>query len=239
MDLPIRFRTARAWMASIPCPIAPLAKLLPDRSLRAVSVLPGLAPLAVAVFHCEDTSVGAHNEVVLGFPVRHRKSAAVPLVPLLAERWLVDLGIWVHVLAVDTEGAAEAARAEWGLPAIVARIAIDARPDRVTCSVANEDGPLLNVDIDRPTAPSEPQHFPLRLWTKREAELLRTDIDVDALGTLRRVGARAKLALEHHPAVATFPASAIARAAPLEVRWLDTYHTALGAPTARFLADAR
>lgn len=238
-DLPIRFRKARAWMASIPCPLRPLAERLPDRSLRAVSVLPGVAPLAIAVFQCEDTSVGPHAEVVLGFPVRHRKSAAVPLVPLLAERWLIDLGIWVHTFAVDSPEAERVARTELGLPTARAQIDIDTRVDRVACTVRDDDGPILSVEIERPTAANEPMHFPLRLWSKRESELLRTDFDVDAVGSLRRVGARAKLTLEDHPLVGHLRTLGLTRAAPLEVRWLDAYHTALDAPAARFLLDAK
>jgi hypothetical protein len=202
-------------------------------------VLPGVAPLSVAVIQADDTSVGAHAEVVLGFPVRHRKSAAVPHVPLLAERWLIDLGIWVHTLAIDSADGAAEARAHWGLPSVAARIAIDARVDRVLCNVDTDDGPLLTVEIERPTAPTEPAHFPLRIWSKRDAELLRTDIDIDTVSAVRRVGARARLTLADHPRVASLSALGLAKASPLEVRWLDAYRTALDAPAARFLSDPR
>lgn len=236
IELPIRYRKARAWMASFPCPLSALSRLLPDPSLRAVSVLPGVAPLTVAVFQCEDTSIGAHAEVVLGFPVRHRKSTAVPLVALLAERWLIDLGVWVHLLAVDSADAEGAAKETWGLPAMATKIAIDVRVDRAACTVADDDGAIFSVEFDRPTAPSEPMHFPLRLWSKRHAELLRTDLDVDAVGSLRRVGSRARITFEDHPRVAAFRSLNLQRANALEVRWLDAYRTALDVPAARFLA---
>ncbi len=237
VELPIRYRKARAWIASFPCPVAPLSRLLPDKSLRAVSVLPGIAPLTIAVFQCEDTSIGAHAEVVLGFPVRHRKSTAMPLVPLLAERWLIDLGVWVHLLAVDSADAGEAARETWGLPALATKIDIDVRVDRATCTVADGDGMIFAVEFERPTAPAEPMHFPLRLWSKRASELLRTDLDVDAVGSLRRVGSRAKLTFEEHPRVAPFQGLGLARASAFEVRWLDAYRTALDVPAARFLTE--
>jgi hypothetical protein len=236
-EVPILYRKARAWIASFPCPVGALTRTLPDPSLSVVSVLPGVAPLTVAVFECEDTTIGPHHEVVLGFPVRHRKSTAMPLVPLLAERWLIDLGVWVHVLAVDSTDAGDAARATWGLPATTARIAIDTRIDRTTCAVSDDDGAIFSVEYDRPTSPAEPMHFPLRLWSKKDAELLRTELDVDAMGSLRRVGARARLVIEDHPLVAHLASLGLARASALEVRWLDAYRTSLGLPAARFLSS--
>ena len=237
-SLPILHRKARAWFASFAVAAAPVEKLLPDPSLRLVRYLPGQTALVVAIFEHMDTSIGPYGEVGIGFPVRHNKSTMIPLLPLLAERWLEDLGPWVHLLPVDTEAAREVGTRHWGFPHFLAKIEIDTSPGRIKCTVSQEGKPILAIDIERPSAANERHHFPFRLWSKLGDELLYTALDVDAVGATKKLGAKARLSLEDHPRVAALRALDVARAKCIEVRWFDEYRTALDRAKSRFRIDA-
>ena len=238
-ELPILVRKARAWFASFAVPAAPALALLPDPSLRLVRYLPGQTALVVTVFEHLDTSIGPYHEVAIGFPVRHNKSTAVPLLPLLAGRWLEDLGPWMYVVAVDTEAAGGAMKRHWGAPTFLAKIDIDTSPGRMRCRVTEAGRPILAVDITRPSPTSERFHFPLRLWSKLDDELLYTSLDVDAVGCTRRLGAKGELTFEDHGRVAALAALDVAKAKCIDVRWFDEYRTALDRPRARFRVGAR
>lgn len=237
-ELPILVRKARAWFASFAVPAAPALALVPEPSLRLVRYLPGRTALVVAVFEHLDTSIGPYHEVAIGFPVRHKKSTAVPLLPLLAERWLEDLGPWMYAVAVDAEVAEDAMMRHWGAPTFLAKIDIDTSPGRMRCTVSEAGRPILAVDVTRPSPTAERLHFPLRLWSKLDDELLYTSLDVDAVGCTRKLGAKAELTLEDHGRLAALAAMGVAKAKCIDVRWFDEYRTALDRPRARFRVGA-
>ena len=78
---------------------------MPEHRLKPISLWPGKGPLVVAVFDYQETSIGPYLEVGIGIPCRYRHTTAVPLLPLLGERWLEDVGYWLVTLPVNTAGA--------------------------------------------------------------------------------------------------------------------------------------
>lgn len=231
--LPIHYRKARAWFSVFACPRRRAEELLPDPKLSPALVFPGLAALVVAVFDFEDTSIGPYREVGIGVPCRYRRSSAVPLVPLLAEKYLDDVGPWVQFMAVTTEAANEAGRRHWGYPKFVAEIDIRADDARMRCVVSEKGEKILEVDVERP-GPSKPIRFPVRTYTRLSDELLLTEFHVDAMGSIRRMGAKAGIRFEGHPRVGSLRELGVSGERPIEVRWCDAYRTELDRARARY-----
>jgi hypothetical protein len=231
--LPIHYRKARAWFAVFPCLERAAAALLPDPELRPARVLPGIAALVVATFDFEDTSIGPYREVGIGIPCRYRRSTAVPLVPLLGERWIDDVGPWVHLMPVTTEAANEAGHRYWGYPKFVAEIDIDASDAQMRCTVSEKGAPILHVEVERP-GPSRPIQFPVRPYSRLGNELLLTEFHVDAVGAIRRLGAKARVRFEPHLRSGALRDLGVIGDRPIEVRWCDEYRTVLDRARARY-----
>ncbi len=233
VELPVVYRTVRAWTAAFPCATEGLRTLLPDSRLRPIEVFPGTTALGVAVFDYLDTTIGPYREVGLAIPCRYLGSTTIPMFPLLAERWLEDVGHWVVSLPVTTEIANQAGRTFWGYPKYVGEIDIDATDREVRCSVSKGGAKVLSVEIQRPGR-SRPMTFPMRTYSRLDDEILLTELRVDALGHLRRLGGRARLVLHDHPQNEPLQSIGLRGDRTIEVRWFDEYRTVLDRARARF-----
>lgn len=236
-DLPIVFRKGSAVMAAFPCPLSVIRRLLPHPVLAPVSLGFGKGACVVSALDHEDTSIGPYREVRLGFQCRLRRAGPMPLIPLLAERFFEDVGTWVHLLAVTTEAAADAARASWGLPAIVADVRVERTDDRVDCEVVENGERVLHFAADRPGRPRTAA-LPVRLYSALGDELLFTEMLADASLASSRIGARARLELADHPRLRDVDREALSKAGPLEVRWLDEHRALLDRPSIRYRMSA-
>jgi hypothetical protein len=236
-DLPIVYRKGAAFYAAFPYPMSAIRPLMPHPMLAPVSLGLGNGALIVAVFDHEDTSIGPHREVALGFQCRLRRSGPLPLLPLLAERFFDDVGPWLQLHPASTQSASDAGRSHWGFPRLVADIQIERTDDRVACEVTENGQTLMHVEIERAGRPA-PMALPLRLYSTLEEELLLTELHIDAVGAIRRFRARAKLELMDHPRVREFDRHALAHARPIEVRWFDEYRTLLDRPSVRYRMSA-
>jgi hypothetical protein len=231
--LPILYRKARAWFAVFPCPLRGAAAMLPDERLKPAQVIPGKAAIVFAVFDFEDTSIGPYREVGIGIPCRYRRTTAIPLVPLLAEKWLDDVGPFITHMPVTTQAANDAGWKHWGYPKFVAAIDIEADDARMRATVSEEGRPILHVEVERP-GPSHRIDFPVRPYSKLGDELLLTEFHVDAVGDIRRLGAKASVRIEDHPRAADLKSLGLDGARPIEVRWCDEYRTELDRARARY-----
>ena len=231
--LPIRYEKARAWFSVFACSRSRAEEQLPDPLLSPALIVPGLSALVVAVFDFEDSSIGPYREVGIGVPCRYRRSTAIPLVPLLAEKYLDDVGPWVNFMAVSTQVANDAGRRYWGYPKFVADIDIQADDAQMRCVVKEKGEKILEVNVDRP-ARSGPIRFPVRTYTQLADELLLTEFHVDAMGSIRRLGAKARVRFEDHPRAASLRELRVAGSQPIEVRWCDVYRTEIDRARARY-----
>lgn len=236
-DLPVVYRKCSAFFAAFPYPLAAIRPLLPTAMLVPVTLVPRKGALVVAVFDYQDTSIGPYREVGIGFQCRLRSSGPLPLIPLLAERYIADVGAWVQILPVTTPIANDLGRAHWGLPKFVADIRIDRTDDHVSCEVTENGERLLHVEIERPGM-SRPTSLPLRLYSALDEELLFTELAIDAVGHTSRLRPRARLELTSHPRVRDLDPSALTGAKPIEVRWFDEYRTMLDRPSIRYRMSA-
>lgn len=222
VSLPIVCHRARAYFAAFPCPIKALSALVPDPRIKPISLWPGKGTLTIAIFDYQETSIGPYIEVAIGIPCRFRKTTAVPLLPLLGERWLEDVGHWVLSVPVTTEIAERAGRAVWGYPKYVGDIEIQASDTRVTCVVSEGGNAAIRAQIDRP-GPSKLLQLPLRTYSIQGGDLLLTEAAIDGVGVSKNFGLSASLALDPHPrneALRDLPPELVA---PVEVRWFDEY----------------
>lgn len=232
-ELPIVYRRARAWVLAFSAPTRDLAALLPDRRLRPVELWPGTSALAAALFDYQDTSIGPYREAALSIPCRWDRSTRVPLVPLLAEQKLRDVGHWVQLLPVTTAAADEAGRSIWGYPKFVGDIQIDERGASVSCKVLDAGELVFGFEVERP-GPSRPMQFSLRTYSLLDDEIHFTEIEVDALGSRRLFGARGELLLSKHRRLAGLPPRERLGRRPLEARWFDEYRLKLDRASARY-----
>lgn len=231
--LPIVYHRARAFFAAFSCPLQPLEALLPEHRLKPIQLWPGKGTLVIAVFDYQETSIGPYREVGLGIPCRYRKTTAVPLLPLLGERWLEDVGYWIVTLPVTTRAADEAGRAIWGYPKYVADIDIQASDERVTCVVSDGGRPVIRAQIDRP-GPSKPLRLPLRTYSLLGDELLLTETAIDGAGVIKKLRTSASLALDPHPRNEPLHDLPNEFTGPAEVRWFDEYRLKLDRARVRY-----
>ncbi|MCC6900250.1 MAG: acetoacetate decarboxylase family protein [Polyangiaceae bacterium] len=232
-DLPIVYRRARAYILAVPAKTRDLAALLPDPRLRVVEIWPGTAVLTAVAFDYEDTSIGPYREAALSIPCRWDHPASIPLLPLVAEKHLKDVGHWVQLLPVTTQVANDAGRSIWGYPKYVGRIDIEHGATRMRCQVFDGDQPVFGFEIDRP-GPSRPMQFPVRTYSRLSDEIHFTEIDVDAVGSRRFRGARGALTLADHPRLAGLPPPARLGKRALETRWFDEYRLRLDRASAKY-----
>jgi hypothetical protein len=212
--------------------------LLPDRKLRPIALWPGAACLTVAVFDYRATSIGPYGELGVGIPCRSEGSTALPLIPILLERRLRDVGYWIVTLPVTTESACAAGRSVWGYPKYVGAIDISVDGDVAHCTVSDAGEPVVRVEIRRP-GPSRPQKLPLRTYSKLDDEIHLTEVAIDGHGSLAKLGVKASLTFFDHARNRT-ELGALPRAfeSPVEVRWFDQYRLQLDRARARYPLSA-
>lgn len=232
-DLPIVYRRARAYILAVPAKTRDLAALLPDPRLRVVEIWPGTAVLTAVAFDYEDTSIGPYREAALSIPCRWDHPSRIPLLPLVAEKHLKDVGHWVQLLPVTTQVANDAGRSIWGYPKYVGRIDIEHGATRMSCQVFDGDQPVFGFEVDRP-GPSRPMRFPVRTYSRLGDEIHFTEIDVDAVGSRRFRGARGALTLADHPRLAGLPPPARIGKRALETRWFDEYRLRLDRASTKY-----
>ena len=232
-ELPIVYRRAQAFILALPAPTRDLRALLPDPRLTPIEVWPGTSVLTAVAFEYEDTSIGPYREAALSLPCRWDCKASIPLLPLIAEKRLKDVGHWVQLLPVTTSAADEAGRGIWGYPKFVAQIEIEQTASRMRCRVIEAGRLVFGFEIDRP-GPSRPMRFPVRTYSLLDDEIHFTEIDVDAVGARRFLGARGSLELGDHPRLAGLPPIHRIGSRALETRWFDEYRLQLDRASARY-----
>jgi hypothetical protein len=232
-ELPIVYRRARAYILALPAKTRDLASLLPDPRLTPVEVWPGTAVLTAVAFDYADTSIGPYREAALSIPCRWRHPGRIPLLPLLLEKRLADVGHWVQLLPVTTQVANDAGRSLWGYPKFVGRIDIEHGSSHMRCQVFDDDRLVFGFEIDRP-GPSVPVQFPVRTYSRLGDEIHFTEIEVDAVGARRFRGARGALTLADHPRLAGLPPPGRVGKRALETRWFDEYRLRLDRASTKY-----
>ncbi len=202
---------------------------MPDRELKPILALPGAGVIVVVVFDYQDTSIGPYTSVAIAVPVRYRRSTRVPLLPLLAERWLDDVGQYIQLLAVTTPIARDSAESGWGYPAFLAEVELHASDEHIHCSVSERGRSMMDIEIERPGA-LDRATMPLRTYSRKGDSLCFTESSIDGLVSIGRLGASASLRINPHPRVESLYELPITFNRPLEVRWFAEHRFQIDAP---------
>jgi hypothetical protein len=226
VELPIRYFETSTMMAAFPASSRKL-QLLTPAPLKVVELWPGRTPVGIMCFDYRSTTVGAYGEVGIAWPVVLDR-AAPPLLPLLFETRWPGLGWWVHRLPVTTDLALHAGRSIWGYPKLLASIEFSWRDATRTCTLAEGGAEILRLDLET-RMPARPRRFPLSTYTVLGSELLRTRIDVDAVGLRRRFGGKARLHLGPHAHGRELADLELALDRPVEVGWFPVWRAVLPA----------
>jgi acetoacetate decarboxylase len=236
--LPIHYQESDMMLAAWPADCERLQALTPA-PLRVVCVGRGRAPLAVVGFDYRRSDAGAYGEVGIGWPVVHPAIArlgAPPVLPLLLERRWPGLGWWIHRLPVTTALADRAGRTLWGYPKFVADITFDWQDGTRRCTLAEGGRTILRLAIDTRMR-ARPQRFPMFTYSALGDELLRTRIEVDAVGR-RAPGGRAALTLGDHPIAGELREVGVGLDRPLQVGWFPVWRAQLPAAAQRWTRPA-
>ncbi|MCC6999980.1 MAG: acetoacetate decarboxylase family protein [Deltaproteobacteria bacterium] len=224
-ELPIRYFEASAMMAVFPAPLAELERRTPA-GLEVVPLWPGRAPLVISCFDYLSSTAGAYGEIGVSWPVVTQRRLRVPVLPLLFETRWPTLGFWVHRLPVTTDLALRAGRTLWGYPKTLAQIDYDWRQAHRRCRWSEDGAEVLTLTLDT-RMPARPERFPVVTYSQLGAELLRTRIQVDAVGLRRRAHGAAALTLGPHPAGRELASLGLDRAEAMQVRWYPTWRAEL------------
>ena len=236
-DLPVVYRKSAAFFAAFPCPLKAIRPLLPHPLLTPITLTPGKGALVVAVFDHQESSLGAHREVAVGFMARLRTSGPLPLLPLLADRYFDDVGAWMLAFPTTSEASAEVGRAVFGSPKFMAEVSITRTEDHVDCEVSEGGERMLQISMDRPGF-GRSSTFPLRSYSALGDDILFTEMAADAVTASTRFRPSARLEIAPHAKLAGLDPAALTGARPLEVRFCEEYRTMLDRPAIRYRMSA-
>ena len=225
VELPIRYFETSAMAAAFPASSRRLQDLTPD-SLKVVESWPGRSPVAIMCFDYTQTTVGEYGEIGVCWPVVDSRRKALPLLPLLLEKYWPRLGWWVHRLPVTTDIARYAGRTIWGYPKFVGDIGFEWQDSTRVCTLGEGGSEILRLSIDT-RMPAKPQRFDVVTYTVLEDELLTTRIKVDAVGMRRMRKADAQLTLGPHPVGRELAELDLDLSRPIETRWFPTWRAVL------------
>ena len=233
MDLPVPITAARAWVALFRCQLKPVQALMPP-PLEAVTMRGGRVPVIAFAIDCDDSPLGKFKHVGVGFAARCKPWFNPSLAALWFERKAEDFGWWMQFSAVSGSDDAVAAHAQtWGLPAFRADIDVQIKRARMKATVVEKGVEILKFEMKRP-GEDMPLRFPMRTYGRIDADVVRTDMTVDAVGRERSIFISSGLTFRRHERIEDVRGVSIETNDPLEVRWYDSYRTRMDAPSARF-----
>ena len=145
--MPVVVRDASASVATFLVSSRVAQHLVPD-AFEVVELLPGRAPLAIAVIDYRDNDLGDYDEVSLTLFVRPK--GAPPTLPWIGA-WLDllrgKLGTYIWKLPVNQEFTCEAGRSIWGFPKTVESIEITRESGSVRCRLAMDGAHVLTLSV--------------------------------------------------------------------------------------------
>lgn len=145
--MPVVVRDASASVATFLVSSRLAQRLVPD-AFEVVELLPGRAPLAIAVIDYRDNDLGDYDEVSLTFFVRPK--GPPPTLPWIGA-WLDllrgKLGTYIWKLPVNQAFTCEAGRSIWGFPKSVESIEITRESGSVRCRLAMDGTHVLTLSV--------------------------------------------------------------------------------------------
>ncbi|MGW4365084.1 acetoacetate decarboxylase family protein [Nocardia takedensis] len=145
IQMPVRIRHARAFMASFRVPAAAAQRLIDYSGLEVVRVPRERALCTLVFVDYIDGDLGPYNEFGVSFMVRHHTAPTGGAVRDLRALASGGAGVFIHRLPVDGDFTLAAGRGIWGFPKVLADFEVD-HESRERRGVLHQDGALV-VDL--------------------------------------------------------------------------------------------
>ncbi|WP_225729808.1 MULTISPECIES: acetoacetate decarboxylase family protein [unclassified Nocardia] len=197
--MPVRIRSARAFMATYLVPAAAAQRLIDYSGLRILRLPGGRAACTLVFVDYRDGDLGPYQEFGVSFMVREHGLDSGDLRALIARR----SGVFIHRLPVDGEFTLAAGRGIWGFPKELADFDTDhSGPTR--CGALRQDGRLA-VDLTLRHGVSVPggrgRSAAFAAYSHIDGVTRRTEWRMHPAGMRARPGG-ARLILGDHPIAA-------------------------------------
>lgn len=142
IEMPVRIRHARAFMASYRVPAAAAQRLIDYSGLRVIRLPRDRALCTIVFVEYIDGDLGPYNEFGVSFMVRHHTAASTGGLADLRALATGKAGVFIHRLPVDGEFTLAAGRGIWGFPKVLADFDMD-YDGGVRRGVLRQDGSLI------------------------------------------------------------------------------------------------
>ncbi|MCZ9328364.1 acetoacetate decarboxylase family protein [Nocardia farcinica] len=150
--MPVRIRTAHAFMASYLVPVAAAQRLIDYSGLRVLGLPGGRAMCTLVFVEYVDGDLGPYHEFGVSFMVRHHTATGGGTLADLRGLLGGSAGVFIHRLPVDGEFTLAAGRGIWGFPKELADF--DVTHHGVRRGALRQNGALIAELTVRPGLPT-------------------------------------------------------------------------------------
>ncbi|ETT28220.1 Acetoacetate decarboxylase [Rhodococcus rhodochrous ATCC 21198] len=215
IEMPVRIRTATAFMAMYSVPAAPARALIDHTGLELLHHRPGRGICILVFVDYVDGDLGPYNEFGVCFLVRDHRRRGGTVLQDLRELARGGAGALIHQLPVDGEFTLAAGRGIWGFPKILADFDAD-HAGAVKRASVSRDGQLIAELSVRPglAVPGRGAAASVTAYSHLDGITRRTGWAMNPAGVRSRVGG-ATLRLGTHPIAGELRALGLPRRALL------------------------
>lgn len=103
VPLPLKYSNASALLLFYPIPTNEAEKLINDKNIHPIKIFGNTSLLGITYFNYRDCAVGPYHEFTFSIPVVLKAKLNVPLIPLIFEEYLENVGHYVALMGADTE----------------------------------------------------------------------------------------------------------------------------------------
>jgi hypothetical protein len=228
VTLPVVVREASSAAATYLASATAARRLLPDRQLDVVELLPGRALFSIACIDYRDNDLGDYNEVSLALFVRERAApAGIPYLGAAFDFLRNRLATYIYQLPVDQSFTCEAGCGIWGFPKSVEEITFEDRGGRREWRLVMGGRHVLTFSTRRGGSRTLPDAA-MTTYSYIDGVLHRTAFVAGARGVGIRLGGAA-LELGDHPIADVLRGLGLPRRALMSV-WMEHQHGRFEAP---------
>ncbi|HET9643541.1 MAG TPA: acetoacetate decarboxylase family protein [Burkholderiaceae bacterium] len=143
-----------------------VTRLLPDKRLKPVEVMPGRSLVSIAAVEYRESDLGAYNELAILLPVAFGRHS-LPALDVLWRGLGRALNVYVWQIAVTSQHSREVGAALASYPKYVADVRFDREGSRVRCALAHDGQPALALICDAEDTVGE-RDLKVRAYTMKQ-----------------------------------------------------------------------
>jgi len=195
---PLLYRDFRDLIAVYPARLSEIRKLVPDKRLSPVQVVPGVGAVILSALEYHDTDIGPYNEFSFGIMVNSPQFLALPGYNMLRQQLQLYNHVYIHRLPVTTRIALVGGLL-FGFPKFIASIDFDETDQWLSCEVREKNDLLLRLKGRKiPTTRSDEMRMFAYVYLNGQPQCLEFRMNVREYGmSMKR--SDAELELGTHP----------------------------------------